>query len=358
MKIEEIDKNFAVNHNLSRTDIKVYDVCGEPFSVHGLILPENGDDRFRRMPEAVAKTVSEGVYALHAYSSGGRVRFKTDSKYIAIVAKMSLIAKNPPYPVSGSAGFDLYTEIDGKQHYVTSFIPKYDIKDNEYFKSEAYTPMPEMREYTLNLPYYSSINELKIVLMDNAELLPPREYKYKKPIVYYGSSITEGACASRPGNTYEAIISRELDCDFINLGFSGQAKGEKEIAEYISGLDMSIFVYDYDHNAPDAEHLRATHKPMFDIIRKAQPDLPIICVSAPIPHKFQIRDERRKVIMDTVNEAKASGDKNVYFIDGADFNKGVYAPECTTVDGVHPTDYGFSLMAKAIGKAIEKVLFR
>ena len=81
------------------------------------------------------------------------------------------------------------------------------------------------------------------------------EYRIKKPVVYYGSSITQGGCASKPGSSYESILSRRFDCDYINLGFSGTAKGEDEIVDYIKGLEMSVFVMDYDHNAPTTEHL-------------------------------------------------------------------------------------------------------
>ncbi len=354
MRFEEIDKNYAISHELSRSDIKVYDACDAPFSVHGVIMPENESDRFRRMPEGAAKSVSEGVFALHSNTAGGRVRFKTDSDYIAIVAKMPYVGKMPHFPLSGSAGFDLYTEIDGEEYYVKSLQPRWDVTNE--LKSEVTVPSPEMREYTINFPLYSDVSDLKIILSDKATVLAPRKYKIEKPVVYYGSSITQGGCASRPGNSYQAIISRDFDCDYVNLGFSGNAKGEKEMAEYIASLEMSAFVYDYDHNSPDAEHLGKTHKPMFDIIRKAHPDMPIICVSAPITHSFNNRDARREVIISTVNEAKAAGDKNVYFVDGRDFAKDAYPPDSLSVDGCHPNDFGFVQMAKVIGKALKEAL--
>ncbi len=356
MRIDELDKNFAVNLNLSKKDVKVYDVCDAPFSLHGLIAPKDKNDRFRRMPEEVAKSVSEGVYALHANTAGGRVRFKTDSDYIAIVAEMpaNKIGKMPHFALTGSAGFDLYGIYDGEESYIKSFIPPFDIKDG--YQSEFYIPNPEMRDYTINFPLYSDVSGLKIILSERAKVLAPDDYKIKVPVVYYGSSITQGGCASRPGNAYQAIITRALGCDHINLGFSGNAKGEKEIAEYIASLEMSAFVYDYDYNPPTVDHLEKTHEPMFDKVRAAHPDTPIICVSGIISHKFNNRDERRRVIIETVDAARAAGDKNVYFIDGRDFAKGRYAKDSLSVDGCHPNDYGFVCMAEKIGEVLKAAL--
>ena len=172
--------------------------------------------------------------------------------------------------------------------------------------------------------------------------------------MYYGSSITQGGCASRPGNSYESIVSRRLDADYINLGFSGNAKGEPEIAEYISKLDMSCFVYDYDFNAPTVEHLINTHQKMYNVIREANPDLPIVLMSSP---KYRLTDEgkqRLSVIRKTYEDAKANGDGNVYFIDGSTLM--ALAKYDGTVDDCHPNDLGFASMAKAVGDLLEKIM--
>ena len=105
-------------------------------------------------------------------------------------------------------------------------------------------------------------------------------------MVFYGHSITQGACATRPGNAYPSILSRKYGFDFINLGFSGSAKGEDAMAEYIASLDMGAFVYDYDHNAPNAEQLLKTHEKMFKTIRKAHPSMPIVIMSTTTNEPF------------------------------------------------------------------------
>lgn len=180
----------------------------------------------------------------------------------------------------------------------------------------------------------------------------PTPYIDKKPMVYYGSSITQGACASRPGNCYQGYICRAFNCDYINLGFSGNAKAEDEIIEYIKSLDMSIFVCDYDHNAPSAEHLKNTHEKMFKAIREAHPDIPIIIMSAPIWNPSGAWKERRDIVEQTYKNARATGDENVYFIDGKALMS--LCENNGTVDNCHPTDLGFYSMAQVLGDLIEK----
>ena len=179
-------------------------------------------------------------------------------------------------------------------------------------------------------------------------------YRIEKPVVYYGSSITQGGCASRPGSAYESILSRRFSCDHINLGFSGNAKGEKEMAEYISGLDMAVFVYDYDHNAPSVEHLQMTHEPMFKRIRSAHPDLPIVMMSRPRPKLSPKEEQRLEIIRTTYRNALQSGDRNVYLIDGRTLMQ--MAGNEGTVDTDHPTDFGFTSMAKTISEVFEQIL--
>ena len=174
------------------------------------------------------------------------------------------------------------------------------------------------------------------------------KYKDIPPIVYYGSSITQGACACRPGNIYENIICRQLGIDYINLGFSGNGKAEDTIVDYMCTLPMSIFVSDYDHNAPNAEYLRNTHLKMYQKIRAAHPDIPYIMLSKPdFLSNPSDAINRRDVIIDSFRRARETGDKNVYLIDGESIFRGPYAQLCT-VDGCHPTDMGFALMADAV----------
>jgi len=342
--ISKIDKNFKIETKLNKNDIKFYNVLEHPFKVYGVFYE---DGKFRRMPKDIAKSVNDGVYGLHSHTAGGRVRFKTNSSYIAINAKMPNIGKMSHFAVSGSAGFDLYVKGE-TEVYKKSFIPGFNFESG--FESVAEFGNSEMREVTINFPTYSEVSELYIGISDSAQVLEPTPYKYQKPIVYYGSSITQGGCCSRPGNTYEAVVSRRFDTDYINLGFSGSARAEDSIAEYIKNLDMSVFVYDYDHNAPTLEHLKSTHKKMYDIIRKANPDLPIIIMTRPT---YEPNISTFAVIKETYEKAKANGD-NVYYLDGTELM--AVAKNDGTVDGCHPNDLGFYSMAKALGDVLKGIL--
>ena len=208
------------------------------------------------------------------------------------------------------------------------------------------------------MPTYTTVEELYIGIEEGAILEEYDPYLPVPPIVYYGSSITQGGCVSRPGNTYEAKITRDLGIDHINLGFSGNAKGELVMAEYLSNLDMSLLVIDYEHNAPSPEHLKATHEPFFKYIRSKRPNLPIVICSSPdIVHREDCKrfTERRQTVFTTYLNALESGDRNVYFVDGMQYFEGVDKDFCTT-DGCHPTDMGHYYMALSIESAIKTAL--
>ena len=149
------------------------------------------------------------------------------------------------------------------------------------------------------------------------------------------------------------MLSRRLDADSINLGFSGACRAEPEMAEYISGLDMGVFVYDYDHNAPDADYLEQTHQPFFEIVRKKQPELPIILVSAADDY-FPDCLRRRDIIRRTYERA-AAGDRSVYFVDGRTTYRNIGRSDCF-VDVAHPNDLDFWCMANAIEPVLAPML--
>lgn len=328
-------------------NLKAFSIEDEPFTVYG-VFRENG--KYRRLPEQIARSVSEGVYDLHVNTAGGRVKFITDSRVIAINARMCSIGKMPHFALTGSAGFDLYT--GEQEEYYGSFIPHFDISSG--YESELHFETAEEREITINFPLYSGVESLWIGLEEHAAVKKTAGYQYEKPVVFYGSSITQGGCASRPGSSYESIISRALRTDYINLGFSGNAKAEEEISEYISNLDMSVFVYDYDHNAPNLAHLEATHSRMFRQIREKNPDLPVVMLSRPKYRLTQEEQERLNVIRKTYEDALSAGDRNVYLIEGPELMR--YAENEGTVDDCHPNDLGFWSMAKVLIPLLRKCL--
>ena len=347
--ITKIDENFAVKTKVERDDLCYYDTETAPFKIYG-VKKENG--KFRRLPEAIAAKVNDGVYALHTNTAGGRVRFVTDSPFVAIHAAIEGVPLTVNMAPPGIAGLDLYAKEEGVEKYIGTFLPPCDIEGG--YESIVDFADKKERIVTVNFPLYSNLTKLYIGLQEGASLKEAPAYTYEKPVVSYGSSITQGGCAARPGNCYQHFLTRELDCDHWNLGFSGSAKAEDTIIDWIKQLDMSAFLYDYDYNAPSVEHLQATHEKMFLAVREAQPKLPIIIMSRP---KYYLDDDDKKrleIIRTTYENAIAAGDKNVYFLDGPTLMADI--KDNGTVDNCHPTDAGFASMARAIAPILGKFL--
>ena len=355
IRIEDIDQNFKLETTIQREGLQFLNVAKDPFTVHGLIRMS---DRWVRMPLDIAEKVSSAVYNLSKCTAGGRVRFTTDSPYIAIKTLQPATGTMPHMPLTGYAGFDLYIG----ENYCRSFIPSESLQMGNGYESvidlipENVAPYGNMHTFTINFPLYHDVYELYIGLKEGSVLETAPDYAITTPFVYYGSSITQGGCASRPGTCYQAWISRWFDADYINLGFSGGAKGEDEIADYVAGLSMSAFIYDYDHNSPTYENLVATHEKMLRKVRKAHPDVPIICASRPC---FPLNPEeiaRRDLIASNVEKLRAEGDKLISFVPGNELIAlgGIDG----TVDYCHPTDLGFYSMAIRFALELEKYGFK
>ncbi|MBO5070924.1 MAG: hypothetical protein J6C37_11275, partial [Roseburia sp.] len=281
--ILEIDKNF-VAEKVEHNGMRVYDVGDEPFKIYGVKKRKDGKGYERMQSDIAEKIPNLSINSLYSNTSGGRIRFRTDSSRIILRCILPKVESFPDMPLTGSSCFDLY--VDGT--YFNVFRPGID-KDGNYadttmskdgYESGFYLGERKMRDILIHFPLYNDVSEVFIELEDEAMVASPKEYRYREPVVYYGSSITQGGCASHPGNSYPAIIARRMDIDYINLGFSAGCFSEPEMAEYISGLKMEVLVYDYDHNAGDLQYLEKTHEAFYKRIRQKQPGLPIVIVSA------------------------------------------------------------------------------
>ena len=357
--VAELDKNMAVMTRVDDETLVWRSAREQPFRLEGLYDPY-APGPYRRLPQDVAEATSGGVAELALCTAGGRVRFRTDSPYVAIHAEMSSVCRMDHMAFTGIFGFDLYVKHEGKWIFKNTFRPPEDLVGG--YESKIILPAGE-NEVMINFPLYNGVDVLKIGLHRDCSVYAPCEYRHAGQVVYYGSSITQGGCASRPGNSYQAIISRMLDGDHINLGFSGNGRGEKAIVDYMARIpDMRVFVSDYDHNAPTPEHLQATHMPLYEAIRARNPELPIIFVTRPdidvrvdAPEKIEQTAKFRAIVRATYDHARANGDERVAFIDGSTLFDGPMRDSCT-VDGCHPNDLGFWRMANVIGAEVAKWL--
>ncbi len=350
-----VDEKLCVQTKIKETDAVFYDVRKKPFEVYGLYAYKT-EPQFKRLPDSIGQNTNRGVKQLYTNTAGGRVRFCTDSPYVAIRATMQSVCLMPHMPLLSSAGFDLYENTaDGSvSRYRGSFKPAIGIIDG--YEASVRVGEKKMRWFTVNFPSYSDVEKLEIGIAEGASLGAGAPYRNALPVVFYGSSITQGACASRPGNSYQNLISQKLGLDYINLGFSGSCRAEKIIAEYMATLPMSVFVCDYDHNSPSPEHLAESHWALYQTVRASHPDIPYLMVSRP---DFERDREdsvlRREAVLESYRKAYAAGDRNVHFVDGERIFKGPFEDACT-VDGTHPSDLGFALMARTLICDLERIM--
>ncbi len=333
-------------------------IFDEPVKVYG--IPDFYKNRkLERFPEDLRKKLVEFhsrfgetmIDHLATRTTGARAAFRTDSENIKIEIKLKTLAHDAGMSRFSCSSAAVYTGKGESLTYKGLAVPGFDDMTGDI----SFSKDKKTEDIMIFFPRNEIVENIYITIDDGAEILPPAPYKYEQPVIFFGSSITEGGHAALVTNAYTALLSRWLDFEYYNFGLSGSCLGQPEIAEYICSLNPSVFVYDYDHNAPTAEYLNKTHEPFFKLVREKQPELPVIFMTAPNYDSIPEADERRRIIKCTYENALKNGDKNVYFIDGKDFFGTEERQFCTT-DTVHPNDYGFHKMARVIEPILEQAL--
>ena len=357
MEIKKLDHNFA-EENAQGGGMKYYNIPEEPFDLYGVYFCEK-EQKFVRMDGDVARSVSQYVGGLYANTAGGRIRFSTDSDIIELKVTYDELHAMSHMPLTCSCGFMLIDETEREPAYVYAFRPSNNGKNaNGFSDATKIKTRKGMRKYILYMPLYNNVTSLTIGVAENAAVDHGRNYRVFDPILYYGSSITQGGCASRPDNCYQAIIESHTNIDFINLGFSNGARAEEAMVDYLASIDTSLFVCDYDHNEVDYKEVRRKHYALYKRYREKRPDTPILFLTKPDFERIIDGDnniDRVDIITATYDRARAAGDKNVYMIDGREFFAGYDKYRCA-VDYSHPNDFGFFRMAEVIEKKIREIL--
>ncbi|MFA5205251.1 MAG: SGNH/GDSL hydrolase family protein [Lentisphaeria bacterium] len=348
--IQELDPNFR-RAEIGGRPMVFADALAAPFALSGFAW-YGQEAELCRLPRQIMDQASEGLQGLAWHTSGGMIRFRSDSAAIAIRAGLRHLSDMSHMTRNGSSGFDLYQGAGQAKSYAGSFMPD---QGASRLEGILHPCGSGLRDWTVYLPLYTGVETVEIGLDPNSRLAAPTPFAVEKPLLFYGSSITQGGCASRTGNAYAHFLGRFIDAPVVNLGFSGNGRGEPMLAEAIAGLEMAAFILDYDHNAPDPAHLQATHEPFFRIIRNRQPELPVIMLSK---CDFRATDEdrrRREIIRQTWRNAVDRGDRQVGFIDG----ETLFGHDCRdacTVDGCHPNDLGFFRLAKSLLPVLQQAL--
>ncbi len=321
------------------------------FTING--LPWFNEDKpvLRRLPARLKDTFRPPVWGLAQSPSGGRIRFKTDSKIVGIVAQSPNNSMMHHMTIIGESGFDLYS--DGE--YIGSAWPE---RTNSIVKEWSLGRERKLRDITIYLPLYKGVTVQEIVLEKGAKLEAPGTFALPKPVVYYGSSITQGGCASNPGTSCQAYVSRWLNVDFVNLGFSGNGMGEPAVAQAISEIDAACFVLDYWGN-PKPDVYKQTMPGFVDILRKKYPTTPII-ICSPYYTTGETTGgggdsvEKRKIASEFVAARKQAGDQNIYYVNGLEMLSREQADGL--VDGGHANSLGFYFNAKGLEPYLREVL--
>ncbi len=343
---------FSLNA-IAQEQINWIDFPDPAFEVNGLPWYEENKPDLFRLPKRVESLVREAVWKLGKSPSGARIRFKSDCTTLGVCIKYPRLSGMNNMHVFGQSGVDLY--VDGK--YTSTAIHQKKVEVEQIlFK----TAIPKLREFVLYLPLYNGVEIQNIGVNPDAVIQPPRPFSIPKPVVFYGTSITQGGCASRSGMSYQAILGRKLNIDFVNLGFSGNGKGERELAEIIAEIDASCFVMDFMANNRSAEGLAEVYEPFIRIIRDKHPKTPIVAMTriyairgnAPLFNENS--EAKRDVIRAAVAKLQAEGDNNITLVEGYD----LLGPDLADglVDGSHPNDLGFQVMADRLAPTLAQAL--
>ena len=320
-----------------------------PIRVFGVPFFEEKKN-LERLPPELIEALKYGN-KLGRRCPGTRVCFRTDATEFELELTLEPMSVDIGMAIYSCQSAEVLVGERGKARFASLVNPP---NYNTTTFSKKITKSDKMEDVTVFLPRNEVISSVKLTFPDGAHVEEPTPYRYG-PVLYYGSSITEGGCCCRLTNAYNALLSNRLDVDYYNFGFSGSARGELIMADYINTLPIKAFVYDYDHNAPSAEHLRKTHEPFFLRIREKQPNLPILMMGRPDFDYAADARERRDIIFSTYKNALARGDQNVYYLDSEEFFGTVDREQCT-VDRVHPNDLGFYRMAEVVEPVLRQML--
>lgn len=307
----------------------------------------------RRLPARLKDTFPPEVWGLAQNTSGGRIRFRTDSTRLYFRGGNPSTSRMHHMTTVGQSGLDLY--VNGE--YRGSTWPN----DRGRIECEGVLGVQRaLREITLYLPLYNGLVLESFRLDPGSTLLPPASFALPKPVVFYGSSITQGGCAENTGLSYEAIVGRALNVDFVNLGFSGCGLGEPALAAAMAEIDAAAYVLDYWAN-PTAEVYRATLPGFVDLLRRKHPGTPILVVGpfwfpqeAVSEETRTTQDSKRRIGREFAETRKREGDTAISWVDGLEMLSRRQASGL--VDGVHPNSLGFESCARGLEPHLRRAL--
>lgn len=316
---------------------------------------------FDRFPSRAEGVVRERVWSLSRDSAGLCLRFASDAPEIH--ARWSLTKESlamPHMPATGVSGVDLYVRHAGGLRWLGTGKPE---RQTGNVTRLARGLDASWREYVLYLPLYNGTASIEVGVPAGSHIKPgaKRAESARAPIVFYGTSITQGACASRPGMAHTAILGRRLEREVVNLGFSGSGTMDLEVGQLMGEIDAAVYVIDCLPNM-GAKQVAERTEPLVKLLRKARPEVPILLVedrsygSAFLEAGARARNESSRAALRAAYEAlQAEGVTGLAYLPGAglvgDDGEGL-------VDGSHPSDLGFVRQADAFQGVLKRLLER
>ncbi|MHA1999892.1 MAG: SGNH/GDSL hydrolase family protein [Promethearchaeota archaeon] len=345
-----------MNYRLKLGDMKHF--------IHGLPWLDETWPMLLRVPMRVAKPLGRSIVGLSKNTSGARIRFQTRAKTVKFTAWLSRPDHYNNFSNLGQRGIDVY--VNGK--YNGTFFNERKLV--QIVKLDACSPRSDdgMNVVQLYLPLYNGIKNLQLEADQPLEPVSLMNYTDSKPIMYYGSSITQGGCASRPGMSYAAQVERATNLDFVNLGFSGNGLGQLALAELMATVDARAFVLDYGANLlhKGIDVFKSRYDRFYRVIRDARPDTPIIMVNLQgfLPERTEPGGGEyvelfRKHVRDVYENAHGGGDENVFILEANEIiglDGGLSMVDLSgTTDGTHPNDLGFFMYARKFVEFFKKI---
>ena len=318
------------------------------------------DIGYQRLPDKAKEQVRDAVWSLSKSAAGLGIRFEADADSISVQYQVDGNLAMYHMPATGVSGLDLYLKNGDNWLWCRG---KYQFKDTIRYDFKVNKPPQGIREYLLYFPLYNTIKNLKIGVPSGSALqfLPAET---RKPVVVYGTSIAQGACASRPGMAWTNILSRKLDYPVINLGFSGNGRLEPEVIALINEIDAGVFVLDCLPNlSPNEKRTKDEIQKRIRVstrdLRKKHPQTPILLVQHAGYSDGAIDSDRESVyktlniwMSESFENLKDEGFKNLYMLTKEEINLSNDA----FVDGTHPTDLGMEQYATAYEKKLRPLI--
>jgi hypothetical protein len=357
-RIEDVDKNMRAKRVAAPDALIWIPASDRRLNIRGLAWFKENQGRFCRLPLRAEGKVSDPTWSLAQCPASGHLAFRSDTTAMAVRVTNADTGHMPHMAALGSNGVALQCGAPGQMRPWASATP--DLASPS-FERELFKDVPrKMREFRLYLPLYQSLQKLEVGVDRGVHFLSPSPTTLQQPVVFYGTSITQGGCASTPANDFVSIIGRKLNLEMVNLGFSGNGDYAPALARYISEINAALYVLDYANitAGPLSQRL-----PVFvEILRQSHPATPILLVtptcysgydwfSGTRAHLDDIRD-----VMLAYYVRRRPKDRHIHFVDG--YGLIPFGSDSAQVDGCHPSDHGFRLIADRLAPQIAQIILR